>query len=175
MKIKVIIPIILMGFYVSSCGVNDLNRLESPDKSLVLDIELDNGILSYSLKKDSKNIFDKSVLGLKTDKFDFFDNLIIKDTQFSSSNSKWTQVWGEQKVVEDNYNQLSVYLENSKTSLDMIVHFKLFNDGLGFRYQIENQPEIESFNILDEMTEFNFSEDSPSWWIPAYAYRRYEF
>jgi hypothetical protein len=51
MKIKVIIPIILMGFYVSSCGVNDLNRLESPDKSLVLDIELDNGILSYSLKK----------------------------------------------------------------------------------------------------------------------------
>ena len=55
MKIKVIIPIILMGFYVSSCGVNDLNRLESPDKSLVLDIELDNGILSYSLKKDNKN------------------------------------------------------------------------------------------------------------------------
>jgi alpha-glucosidase len=55
------------------------------------------------------------------------------------------------------------------------VHFKLFDDGLGFRYQIENQPEIESFNILDEMTEFNFSEDSPSWWIPAYAYRRYEF
>ena len=90
MKNKIFIPIILLGFFISSCGVKNFNQLRSPDTSLVLDISLDNGILSYSLKKDSKNIIDKSVLGMKTDKFEFFDNLIIKDKQFSSSNSNWS-------------------------------------------------------------------------------------
>ena len=175
MKNKIFIPIILLGFFISSCGVKNFNQLRSPDTSLVLDISLDNGILSYSLKKDNKNIIDKSVLGMKTDKFEFFDNLIIKDKQFSSSNSNWSQVWGEQKVIKDHFNQLSVVLKSSKTSYEMKVHFRLYDDGLGFRYEIEEQSEIDSFNILDELTEFNFSEDSPAWWIPAYAYRRYEF
>ena len=57
----------------------------------------------------------------------------------------------------------------------MTIHFRLFNDGLGFRYDIPKQKSIDNFNILDELTEFNFSEDSQSWWIPAYAYRRFEF
>lgn len=175
MKKIILIPILFLGLFFSSCGDKNFNQLRSPDTSLVLDISLDNGILSYSLKKDSKDIIDKSILGMKTDKFEFFDNLIIKDKQFSSSNSDWTQVWGEQKLIKDHYNQLSVVLENSKTLLEMVVHFRLYDDGLGFRYQIEDQPELDSFNILDELTEFNFSEDSPSWWIPAYAYRRYEF
>ena len=175
MKNKIFIPIILLGLFTSSCGVKNFNQLRSPDTSLVLDISLDNGILSYSLKKDRKNIIDKSVLGMKTDKFEFFDNLIIKDKQFSSSNSNWSQVWGEQKVIKDHFNQLSVVLKSSKTSYEMKVHFRLYDDGLGFRYEIEEQSEIDSFNILDELTEFNFSEDSPAWWIPAYAYRRYEF
>jgi alpha-glucosidase len=175
MKNKIFIPIILLGLFISSCGVKNFNQLRSPDTSLVLDISLDNGILLYSLKKDNKNIIDKSVLGMKTDKFEFFDNLIIKDKQFSSSNSNWSQVWGEQKVIKDHFNQLSVVLKSSKTSYEMKVHFRLYDDGLGFRYEIEEQSEIDSFNILDELTEFNFSEDSPAWWIPAYAYRRYEF
>ena len=85
------------------------------------------------------------------------------------------RVWGEQKVIKDHFNQLSVLLKSSKTSYEMKVHFRLYDDGLGFRYEIEEQSEIDSFNILDELTEFNFSEDSPAWWIPAYAYRRYEF
>ena len=51
----------------------------------------------------------------------------------------------------------------------------MFNDGIGFRYEIPKQGKISDFTILDEITEFNLAEDSPSWWIPAYAYRRYEF
>ena len=175
MKIKAIFSVLFIFFFVSSCGVQKVNQLKSPDNSIILDVQLENGMLSYSLQKNKKNIFDKSSLGLKTDKFDFFDNLIIKKTNFSNSDTNWSQVWGEQKVIKDNFNQLSLTLVSSKTSLEMQIHFRLYDDGLGFRYEIENQPEINSFNILDEMTEFNFSEDSPAWWIPAYAYRRYEF
>jgi hypothetical protein len=156
MKKIILIPILFLGLFFFSCGDKNFNQLRSPDTSLVLDISLDNGILSYSLKKDSKDIIDKSILGMKTDKFEFFDNLIIKDKQFSSSNSDWTQVWGEQKLIKDHYNQLSVVLENSKTLLEMVVHFRLYDDGLGFRYQIKDQPELDSFNILDELTEFSF-------------------
>ena len=84
------------------------------------------------------------------------------------------RVWGEQKDVLDEHNELSVKIL-SDNNLKMIIRFRLYDDGLGFRYEIPKQDGIESFNILDEMTEFNFAEDSPSWWIPAYAYRRYEF
>jgi len=176
MRIKIqVISIFFMIIFASSCGVTNKNKIKSPDNSIIADIELENGILSYTLFKNKKVIIDKSVLGLKTDKFDFFDNLVITDASFSKSNSEWEQVWGEQKIIEDNYSQLILTLESSINSFQMLVHFRLYNDGLGFRYEIESQSGLDSFNILDELTEFNFSEDSPSWWIPAYAYRRYEF
>ena len=57
----------------------------------------------------------------------------------------------------------------------MILRFRIFDDGIGFRYEVPRQNQLSEFTILDELTEFNLSEDSPSWWIPAYAYRRYEF
>ena len=136
-----------MNYNFNIFHVKNFNQLRSPDTSLVLDISLDNGILSYSLKKDNKNIIDKSVLGMKTDKFEFFDNLIIKNKQYSSSNSNWSQVWGEQKVIKDHFNQLSVVLKSSKTSYEMKVHFRLYDDGLGFRYEIEEQSEIDSFKL----------------------------
>ena len=57
----------------------------------------------------------------------------------------------------------------------MNLRFRLFDDGLGFRYELVGQDGLDEYNIMNELTEFNFTEDSNSWWIPAYAYRRYEF
>ena len=57
----------------------------------------------------------------------------------------------------------------------MNLRFRLFDDGLGFRYELIGQDGLDEYNIMNELTEFNFTEDSNSWWIPAYAYRRYEF
>ena len=162
--------------FLSSCletGV--LVESKSPDKSLKLELHLENNALYYSLYKNNKLIIDKSMLGIKADKFDFSNSIYIVDISNHSSNTSWSQVWGEQKVIQDHYNQLSLKLKSKNNNLTMILNFKLFDDGLGFRYEIPKHNDLTQFNILDELTEFNFSEDSKSWWIPAYSYRRYEF
>ena len=176
--IKTVYFTFLMFLLICSCvddnsGKSDI--LISPDKSLTLEINSNNGQISYSLLKNRILIIQNSKLGIITDRFEFSDNLSILQKKTNSQTKSWTQVWGEQLHVLDNHNELAVTVFSKETSLKMIVRFRLFDDGLGFRYEIPEQQGIDSFNILDELTEFNFSEDSPSWWIPAYEYRRYEF
>ena len=161
-----------------SCVYNDLNRdyyLLSPDESLSFTFHSDEQKISYSLKKNNQLLIEKSLLGILTDQFDLSDDLTINKVQRSSKNETWTQVWGEQKHITDNHNELAVYLSSKTNQMEMIIRFRLFNDGLGFRYELPEQKELNNFKILDELTEFNFSEDSQSWWIPAYSYRRFEF
>ena len=154
-------------------------QLSSPNKSFNLEIYNNNGQISYSLLKNQKLIIEKSLLGMKTNKFDFSEYLSIDNVNIRYNYELWEQVWGEQKTILNEYNELviTVLSNSNNTNSDftsMKVRFRLFDDGLGFRYEISN-PDNKEINIFDELTQFNFSEDSPSWWIPAYAYRRYEF
>ena len=154
-------------------------QLSSPNKSFNLEIYNNNGQISYSLLKNQKLIIEKSLLGMKTNKFNFSEYLSIDNVNIRYNYELWEQVWGEQKTILNEYNELviTVLSNSNNTNSDftsMKVRFRLFDDGLGFRYEILN-PDNKEINIFDELTQFNFSEDSPSWWIPAYAYRRYEF
>ena len=161
-----------------SCVYNDFNRdhyLLSPDESLSLTLHSDEQKISYSLKKNNQLLIEKSQLGLLADQFELAEGLDLKKVTRSRKNETWTQVWGEQKHITDNHNELDVHLSSKTNQMQMVIRFRLFNDGLGFRYELPEQNEMNDFKILDELTEFNFSEDSESWWIPAYAYRRFEF
>ncbi len=182
MNIQKITSCIIM-ILIMSCSTQNIisnqNKNEykifSPDKTLELNITLDDGLLNYSLKKNNQVIIDPSLLGIKSDVFDLTSKIKIKKVDQKSTNQTWEQVWGEQKTIIDNNNEIALTIVTDNNDLEMTTRFKLFNDGLGFRYEIEEQNDIKNYNILDEITEFNFNEDSPSWWIPAYAYRRYEF
>ena len=161
-----------------SCVYNDFNRdhyLLSPDESLSFTLHSDEQKISYSLKKNNQLLIEKSQLGLLADQFELAEGLDVKKVTRSRKNETWTQVWGEQKHITDNHNELAVHLSSKTNQMQMVIRFRLFNDGLGFRYELPEQNEMNDFKILDELTEFNFSEDSESWWIPAYAYRRFEF
>ena len=161
-----------------SCVYNNLNRdhyLLSPDESLSFTFHSDEQKISYSLKKNNQLLIEKSRLGLLTDQFELAEDLDVKQVTRSKNNETWTQVWGEQKHITDHHNELAIHLSSKTNQMQMIIRFRLFNDGLGFRYEIPDQKDLNEFKILDELTEFNFSEDSKSWWIPAYAYRRFEF
>ena len=174
-KIKLSLLLTFSLFLFSCLETNIVNTSVSPDKSLKLEIYYENNSIYYLLYKNNKPIIDKSILGLETDKFEFSNNIQILDVYKTSKNENWTQVWGEKKVVQDNYNEVAVKILSLDTNLKMTLRFKLFNDGVGFRYELAEQNGLGKYNIMNELTEFNFTEDSNSWWIPAYAYRRYEF
>ena len=161
-----------------SCVYNDLYRdyyLLSLDESLSFTFHSDEQKISYSLKKNNQLLIEKSQLGLLADQFELAEGLDVKKVTRSRKNETWTQVWGEQKHITDNHNELDVHISSKTNQMQMVIRFRLFNDGLGFRYELPEQNEMNDFKILDELTEFNFSEDSESWLIPAYAYRRFEF
>ena len=174
-KIKFGLLLVLSLFLFSCLETGIISTSVSPDKSLKLEIHSENNSIYYSLYKNNKPIIDKSMLGLKTDKFEFSNNIQILGLSKSSKNEDWTQVWGEEKIVTDNHNEVALNLLSLDTNLKMTIRFRLFDDGLGFRYELLEQNGLDNYNIMNELTEFNFSEDSNSWWIPAYAYRRYEF
>ena len=173
---KNIFLVILLSFVSAySSSSTNIKSISSPDGSLVLGLEINDGKLLYSLYKNDVLIIENSRLGIIADRFDLSDRLYVSDVAYNTYNQTWTQVWGEQKEVSNHYNELILGLGSNQNRLKMNIYFRLFNDGLGFRYEIPEYMANFNFNILDEITEFNLTEDSESWWIPAYAYRRYEF
>tara|TARA_Y100000590_G_scaffold45905_1_gene48791 strand:+ start:1029 stop:3164 length:2136 start_codon:yes stop_codon:yes gene_type:complete len=173
---KIILSI--LAIYIFSCSSENLDapfEITSPNNSLRAVINMDGGVPYYSLAFNGTPIVDKSRLGIKTDKLLFSDQLEVIKVKRRSKDNSWEQVWGEQKIVRDIHNELELTLLCTVEKNKMILRFRMFDDGIGFRYEIPRQNKISDFTILDELTEFNLVEDSPSWWIPAYAYRRYEF
>jgi len=177
-RLKLIMSSILSIFAIvifSSCMTDGSTGITSPDGSITLDVRDNDGMVTYSVSKNGKIIIESSTLGMKTDRFDFVDNITIVSNESKEHKDTWSQVWGEQKEISDNYEELFIELLSNDNDHEINLRFRVFNDGVGFRYEVPKQEGLDSFHILDELTEFNFAEDSPSWWIPAYAYRRYEF
>ena len=155
MNIQKITSCIIM-ILIMSCSTQNIisnqNKNEykifSPDKTLELNITLDDGLLNYSLKKNNQVIIDPSLLGIKSDVFDLTSKIKIKKVDQKSTNQTWEQVWGEQKTIIDNNNEIALTIVTDNNDLEMTTRFKLFNDGLGFRYEIEEQNDIKNYNIL---------------------------
>jgi len=179
MKTILKIFFLMNALFIFSCTSEKLDssfKLKSPNNQLSAFINLnDEGIPYYSLFFNGTIIVEKSRLGMNTDKFLLSDQFKVTKVVRHSKDERWNQVWGEQKVVRNNYNEIELTLTCAPKNNRMILRFRLFDDGLGFRYEIPKQKNISKFTIIDELTEFNLAEDSQSWWIPAYAYRRYEF
>jgi len=157
-----------------SCEMKNQLVTKSPDSSVELTFKVNDGSPFYSIKKNNKIIIDESLLGLMLkNNLDFTNDLKIKSISSSSHSSKWSPAFGEEKNILNEYNQMKVLL--TKDSLEMLLLFKIFNDGVAFKYEVSNQKNIISYDIIDEKTEFNLSSDDKAWWIPAFSYRRYEF
>ena len=165
----------LMALSLLSCSADDDRwSLQSPDGAMQAHLHLRDGTLLWSLDRRNTAIVQPSRLGLVADRFDLASGLRVLDARRASHDSTWETVWGEEREIRNHYNALTLELANGEGQrMDMVL--RLFDDGLGFRYRIPEQPGLGDFNIMDERTEFRMAEDAQSWWIPAYAYRRYEF
>ena len=173
--------------------------LFSPDKNLEMRfIMSDDGTPYYSLDYKGKHIVLDSRLGFllrgdlnvsevkvqgdkidKVDKhpqIDFYRDFEVADVKTDSLDYTWAPVWGEEDSIRCHYNELTVSLKHKPTGRDMAIRFRLFNDGLGFRYEFGPMAWPEYFIINDELTEFAMAEDYTAFWIPGdFDTQEYEY
>ncbi len=144
--------------------------ITSPNKSLSLQFELkENGVPSYQLSYKGKSVIKPSTLGLEVkDAASFMDGFSITNTTQASVDDSWSPVMGEEKTIRNNYNELVVTLAQAKNNNRYIrIRFRLFNDGLGFRYEFPKQTDLNYFVIKEEHTEFQLAGDHKIFWIPG--------
>ncbi|MGH7579783.1 MAG: glycoside hydrolase family 97 N-terminal domain-containing protein, partial [Gemmatimonadales bacterium] len=144
-------------------------RVASPDGRTEVAVEVSEGTLRYSLTRDGRTLILPSVLGF------YFrgapplrDGLRITDTTRQSHDEWWTQPWGEVARVRDHHNELAVTVEESATpQRRFTLRVRAFDDGVGFRYELPDQPGLGAFEIQDELTEFALADNARAWWIPS--------
>ena len=165
---------LLLIFILISCTNTSNKILTSPDNKIELGFEIIDGEAFYCINKDDKSVIKKSKLGiLLENKLDIGKNLEIIKVSTSSKNSSWSPDFGEFDEIIDNYKNLDVSLSNGEINFNIV--FRVYNDGVAFKYHVPNQSGITNYNVIDEYSEFNLNSDDTAWWIPGFSYRRYEF
>lgn len=158
----------LIAFAVSRKESAEIN---SPDGTLKVSFWLNPGGLPvYKVNKTNKPLITDSKLGFALKGLPALDrNFKIQKIVKSSVDETWTQPWGEVKTIRNNYNSLLITLEEDVAPRrKMLIEFRVYNDGLGFRYEVPSQPASKDFIITDELTEFALADNYTAWWIPAY-------
>ncbi|MDX1543112.1 MAG: glycoside hydrolase family 97 protein [Christiangramia sp.] len=164
--------------WVLAINLSLAQKLDSPNGNLKMDFSLlEDGTPFYSLTYKDKAVIEPSKLGLdlKEEK-DLLDGFSIANTEESSYDETWEPVWGEVSEIRNQYNQLEVELLQEDTGRKMILRFRLFNDGLGFRYEFPTQENLGHFVVKDERSEFAMTGDHTAFWIPGdYDTQEYDY
>lgn len=151
--------------------------LKSPDGNMVLQFEVRNGVPVYRLDYKDKPVIKDSRLGLELkDADDLLTGFVLKEVQRSTFDETWEPVWGEWKTIRNHYNELAVTLSQSATERDMVVRFRVFDDGLGFRYEFPEQDNLVYFVIAEERTQFAMTGNHTAYWIAGdYDTQEYDY
>ena len=152
--------------------------IASPGKVLTVDLELDgDGRLAYRVSRSGEPVIAPSRLGfLLRDGGKLERNLALISHRSRSVDESWEQPWGESRFVRNHYNELRARFTETvdpKRSFDVV--FRVYDDGLGFRYEFPGQPNLHDAIIDDELTEFAVAPRATAWWIPAGERNRYEY
>ena len=154
-------------------------EFQSPNGSFKMIFALEkDGSPTYQLFFKNKEIIKKSKLGLELQK----DNTsLVNDFELvnevrNTFDETWKTVWGEESAIRNHYNELALTLKQNKTDRLILVRFRLFNDGLGFRYEFPQQKNLTYFVLKEERTEFAMTGDHTAFWIPGdYDTQEYDY
>ena len=179
MKSKLFLIFALLATYCTTCEATERLTLKSPDDKLELEFTLVDGQPTYSLNKDGKPVILPSKMGFEIEwRIDGLSkNFAIVDKKRSSFDEIWDPVWGEESHIRNHYNELLVTLRQDSVRdwegkiiakpTVMQIRFRLYDDGLGFRYEFPMDNSLVYFWIKDELTEFCMTGDHIAWWIPG--------
>lgn len=179
-KVKVLLAVLLTPLMALAQTVT------SPDGNVVLNFSLDNGRPTYKLDYKGKAVVKPSHLGLELaknkhaskgmDETDLMDGFTIAKTDTSSFDETWKPVWGETATIRNNYKELAVTLNQPATKRNILIRFRVYNDGMGLRYEFPQQNELNYFVIKEEHTQFAMAGDHKAWWIPGdYDTQEYDY
>ncbi|MBF4492089.1 glycoside hydrolase family 97 protein [Flavobacterium sp. JLP] len=167
----------LILFAVSN--IAKAQQLKSPEGKFVMEFSLQNdGTPTYNLKYKNKEVVKTSKLGLelKDDKKSLLNDFTVVDTKTSTFDETWKPVWGEVDNIRNHYNELAVTLNQKGTDRQIIIRFRLFEDGLGFRYEFPAQKNLTYFVIKEERSQFAMTGDHTAFWIPGdYDTQEYDY
>jgi alpha-glucosidase len=152
--------------------------IASPGGVLTVRVGVDpDGRPEYAVDRRGTPLIGKSRLGfLLVDRPKLERNFAVLDSSTRSFDETWEQPWGERRYVRNRYNELRVRLKETKgpeRQLDVV--FRVYDDGLGFRYEFPEQASLDDVGIQEELTEFDVAEPATAWWIPAGEWNRYEY
>ncbi len=152
----------------------------SPDGNLSLSFDVnENGSPVYSVDFKGKSVISPSTLGVELIKGEsFLDKFKVEKVTRSSFDETWTPVWGETKTIRNNYNEMAVRLSQNAEGKEreMIIRFRVFNDGVGFRYEWPEQANLNYFVIKEERSHFTLNGDHKAYWIPGdYDTQEYDY
>lgn len=152
--------------------------VKSPDGNVALTFTLsDNGCPTYEMTYKGRAVVKPSHLGLELakdrhaskgkDETDLMDGFKITDTRVSSFDETWKPVWGETATIRNHYNELEVDLNQPSSDRNIIIRFRVYNDGMGLRYEFPQQKALNYFLIKEEHTQFAMAGDHTAWWLPG--------
>lgn len=163
MKKNATILLLLIAF-----GIN-AQTIQSPSKQITLNFKLgDKGKPTYSVTYKNKAVITQSNLGLfLKNGTDLASDFSIEDTKTSTFNETWKPVLGEQSTIVNHYNELKVFLKQDGTNRKLNIIFKIYDEGVAFRYEFPKQANLNYFIISDEKSEFNLAGDHKTFWLPG--------
>ena len=148
----------------------------SPHAVLTVSVVVEDENLHYLVSRLGDIVISPSRLGLVLKDAPLSQSLRVASSSTDEVDETWTQPWGEKKLIENNYTELRIDLqETTPTGRFFTLVFRVFDDGVGFRYEIPEQPGLQALEIMDELTEFQFPADHQAWWIGAFQDNRYEY
>ena len=162
---------------IMSLGLINAEELKSPNGRLVMTFEVDGmGSPVYTLTYKGKPVIKRSRLGLEAEGFSLREGFKLQKAETNTFDETWKPVWGEVSSIRNHYNELAVTLNQANEDRTIIIRFRLYDDGLGFRYEFPEQKNLIYFIIKDEYSEFAMAGDHKAFWIPGdYDTQEYDY
>ncbi|WP_028903390.1 glycoside hydrolase family 97 protein [Prevotella sp. P6B4] len=167
--------LLLITILSLSAAAKSVETVSSPDGRLTLSAGVRQGQAFYQLSRGSEPVINTSNLGFQLSQGLFSNNFRIVGFQRDTKDETWEQPWGEERFVRNHYNELRMRLQE-KNGLKRLLNvvFRVFDDGIGFRYEFPQQSHLKQFEIMDELTEFNLPWDAQMWSQPTNGTVYYE-
>lgn len=153
------------------------DNVKSPGGNISVEFKLDNGVPVYNVSYKGKPVVKDSKLGLELVYGEsLMDGFEVVNTENDTFDETWTPVWGEVSEIRNHYNEYVAHLKQPKTDRYMDIRFRVYDDGVGFRYEFPQQNNLSYFTIKEEHTQFAMTGDHTAWWIPGdYDTQEYDY